>query len=96
MGLILTFRLSWKIYNSVSAPHQYLQYWPAVEDIEAITTVLSLCLSSSLLLDQDAERQHREVVSIYRTHLLSAAQVRSLSLISVEGESCLIFFLKLN
>lgn len=24
---------------------------------------------------QDAERQHREVVSIYRTHLLSAAQV---------------------
>lgn len=25
---------------------------------------------------QDAERQHREVVSIYRTHLLSAAQVR--------------------
>ncbi|CAG14675.1 unnamed protein product, partial [Tetraodon nigroviridis] len=26
----------------------------------------------------DAERQHREVVSIYRTHLLSAAQVGSL------------------
>lgn len=24
---------------------------------------------------QDAERQHREVVSVYRTHLLSAAQV---------------------
>lgn len=29
-----------------------------------------------LLFNKDAERQHREVVSIYRTHLLSAAQVR--------------------
>lgn len=32
-------------------------------------------LLSSSLSGQDAERQHREVVSIYRTHLLSAAQV---------------------
>lgn len=32
------------------------------------------CLSLVLFI-KDAERQHREVVSIYRTHLLSAAQV---------------------
>lgn len=32
---------------------------------------------SAFLPDKDAERQHREVVSIYRTHLLSAAQVSS-------------------
>lgn len=32
-------------------------------------------LPSSSVSGQDAERQHREVVSIYRTHLLSAAQV---------------------
>lgn len=39
-------------------------------------TLLFSYPSFFLLLNKDAERQHREVVSIYRTHLLSAAQVR--------------------
>lgn len=51
-------------------------HWVASSDnIRRLPHHVSHVLPSSPVSGQDAERQHREVVSIYRTHLLSAAQV---------------------
>ncbi len=49
--------------------------WPSNLARPYLKLVKHCNISSLFLFKQDAERQHREVVTIYRTHLLSAAQV---------------------